>query len=99
MSGADRRHGGGKLPGDRRSGPNGHLVQVAGVSAQTDIAVIGAGPAGANAALAAARRGFSVTLLDEQPKPGGQVWRAKSAAILDAPATPETLAGDRLRHE
>lgn len=64
---------------------------------QTDIAVIGAGPAGANAALAAARHGFSVTLLDEQPKPGGQVWRAKSAAILDAPMTPETEAGNRLR--
>lgn len=64
---------------------------------QTDIAVIGAGPAGANAALAAARHGFSVTLLDEQPKPGGQVWRAKSAAILDAPTTPETEAGDQLR--
>ncbi|MDD7972166.1 FAD-dependent oxidoreductase [Roseinatronobacter alkalisoli] len=64
---------------------------------QTDIAVIGAGPAGANAALAAARQGFSVMLLDEQPLPGGQVWRAKSTAILDAPATPEGDAGDRLR--
>ena len=63
----------------------------------TDIAVIGAGPAGANAALTAARHGHSVTLLDEQPLPGGQVWRAKSAAILDAPATPETNAGNRLR--
>lgn len=64
---------------------------------QADIAVIGAGPAGANAALAAASHGFSVALLDEQPMPGGQVWRAKSAAILDAPATPEGEAGNRLR--
>lgn len=62
-----------------------------------DIAVIGAGPAGANAALVASRHGLTVTLLDEQPKPGGQVWRAKSAAILDAPSTPESTAGGQLR--
>lgn len=62
-----------------------------------DIAVIGAGPAGANAALAAARHGFSVALLDEQPKPGGQVWRAKDGSILSAPRTPESLSGDALR--
>ncbi|WP_297770546.1 FAD-dependent oxidoreductase [uncultured Roseovarius sp.] len=62
-----------------------------------DIAVIGAGPAGANAALVASRHGLTVTLLDEQPKPGGQVWRAKSAAILDAPSTPESVAGGQLR--
>jgi len=65
----------------------------------TDIAVIGAGPAGANAALVGARHGFSVTLIDEQPRPGGQIWRAKSTAVLDAPATPETAAGNRLRQE
>lgn len=64
-----------------------------------DIVVIGAGPSGANAALMAARHGFSVALIDEQPAAGGQVWRAKSAAILDAPATPETVAGNRLRQE
>ncbi|MCI5096199.1 MAG: FAD-dependent oxidoreductase [Rhodobacteraceae bacterium] len=62
-----------------------------------DIAVIGAGPAGANAALSAAKHGFRVLLLDEQPAPGGQVWRAKSAAILSAPATPESRAGKALR--
>ncbi|MFB9148948.1 FAD-dependent oxidoreductase [Roseovarius ramblicola] len=67
------------------------------MSRHIDLAVIGAGPAGARAALEAAHRGLSVTLLDEQPKPGGQVWRAKSAAILDAPPTPETEAGNRLR--
>jgi thioredoxin reductase len=62
-----------------------------------DIAVIGAGPAGGNAALAAARNGLRVVLLDEQPQAGGQVWRARSAAILKAPKTIETLAGDVLR--
>ncbi|MQY43974.1 FAD-dependent oxidoreductase [Epibacterium sp. SM1969] len=62
-----------------------------------DIAVIGAGPAGANAALAASGQGQRVVLLDEQPKPGGQVWRAKDASILSAPDTPESTAGNALR--
>ena len=62
-----------------------------------DILVVGAGPAGANAALAAARHGKHVVLLDEQEKPGGQVWRAKDKSILSAPQTPEGSAGDALR--
>ena len=62
-----------------------------------DIAVIGAGPAGGNAALMAARSGLRVVMLDEQPAPGGQVWRGKSASIVSAPATPEGTAGDTLR--
>ena len=62
-----------------------------------DIAVIGAGPAGSNAALAAARHGKSVALLDEQTQPGGQVWRAKDDSILAAPVTPDAEAGDALR--
>lgn len=62
-----------------------------------DIAVIGAGPAGANAALAAAGQGFSVALLDEQRRAGGQVWRAKDSSILSAPQTPESTAGDKVR--
>lgn len=69
------------------------------MSVEFDIAVVGAGPAGGNAALAAAAKGLSVVLLDEQPAPGGQVWRAKSAAIVKAPLTPETRAGDTLRRE
>ena len=64
-----------------------------------DILVVGAGPAGANAALAAARHGKHVVLLDEQKKPGGQVWRAKDSSILSAPQTPEGSAGDALRAE
>lgn len=62
-----------------------------------DIAVIGAGPAGANAALAGARYGKSTVLLDEQAQPGGQVWRAKDGSILSAPKTPDSEAGDALR--
>jgi thioredoxin reductase len=67
------------------------------MSAPYDIAVLGAGPAGAYAALAAAEQGLRVVLLDEQALAGGQVWRAKSAAILCAPETPETRRGADLR--
>ena len=38
----------------------------------TDLAVIGAGPAGLAAAITAARAGAQVTLIDEYPRPGGQ---------------------------
>lgn len=62
-----------------------------------DIAVLGAGPAGTNAALSAARTGKTVLLIDEQPAAGGQVWRAKSKSIFSAPETPESRAGDTLR--
>ncbi len=46
-----------------------------------DVAVIGAGPAGIAAAVAAAESGASVALLDDNPAPGGQIWRggAKSS--------------------
>lgn len=40
-----------------------------------DLAVIGAGPAGLSAAAGAASHGLSVALLDEQPGPGGQIYR------------------------
>jgi len=67
------------------------------VSTEADIAILGAGPAGANAALAADQAGARVLLVDDQPGPGGQVWRGKSAAILEAPPTPESRSGDALR--
>ncbi|KAA9001308.1 FAD-dependent oxidoreductase [Affinibrenneria salicis] len=40
-----------------------------------DVAVIGAGPAGMSAATEAAMAGLSVTVLDEHPAPGGQIYR------------------------
>ena len=42
---------------------------------QTDIAIIGAGPAGVAAAVTAARAGAQVTLLDESPRAGGQYYK------------------------
>jgi NADPH-dependent 2,4-dienoyl-CoA reductase/sulfur reductase-like enzyme len=57
-----------------------------------DIVVVGAGPAGLNAAQAAAREGATVALLDDNPRAGGQIWRqgpgrppqAQLHALLDA---------------
>ncbi len=40
-----------------------------------DIIVVGAGPAGMAAAVTAAEAGRSVALLDDNPTPGGQIWR------------------------
>ena len=44
-------------------------------SAYCDVLVIGAGPAGIAAALAAAPSGASVVVVDDNPAPGGQIWR------------------------
>lgn len=40
-----------------------------------DILIIGAGPAGMAAALAAAPSGASIVIIDDNPVPGGQIWR------------------------
>lgn len=41
-----------------------------------DIIIIGAGPAGMSAAIVLREQGLSVLVVDEQPAPGGQIWRA-----------------------
>ena len=40
-----------------------------------DLAIVGAGPAGISAALTAATHGASVLVIDEQRRPGGQIFR------------------------
>ncbi|MEU3790873.1 NAD(P)/FAD-dependent oxidoreductase [Streptomyces fructofermentans] len=45
------------------------------------LAVVGAGPAGLTAALAAAARGVRVTLVDSAREPGGQFYRQPAAAL------------------
>lgn len=50
-----------------------------------DLAVVGAGPAGMAAALAAADRGLRVVVVDEQQRSGGQIFRRPPAA-RDTPA-------------
>lgn len=46
------------------------------VSEVIDVCVIGAGPAGMSAAVRSARAGASVMVIDEQPVPGGQIYRS-----------------------
>ncbi len=48
--------------------------------ATCDVAVIGAGPAGLAAAVAAAAGGVRVALIDAGPRPGGQYWRHRPGA-------------------
>jgi NADPH-dependent 2,4-dienoyl-CoA reductase/sulfur reductase-like enzyme len=50
--------------------------------ARCDLAVIGAGPAGIAAACAAKALGLDPMLIDEQPAPGGQIYRAVTTTPL-----------------
>lgn len=47
-----------------------------------DLLIIGAGPAGMSAALAAASSGVRIVLLDDNPLSGGQIWRDGPQASL-----------------
>lgn len=60
----------------------------------TDLAVVGAGPAGLAAAAEALARGLSVTVLDDNPLPGGQYFRQAPPALARAPRHAED-AGHR----
>ncbi|MCJ8203047.1 FAD/NAD(P)-binding oxidoreductase [Pseudomonas sp. RGM2987] len=52
----------------------------------TGLLIIGAGPAGMAAAVAAASSGARIVLLDDNPLPGGQIWRDGPQARLPAEA-------------
>ncbi len=52
----------------------------------SDIAVLGAGPAGLAAAAAAERSDACVTVIDSSPRPGGQFWRHRAGEA--GPRTP-----------
>jgi thioredoxin reductase/bacterioferritin-associated ferredoxin len=67
---------------------------------KADLLVIGAGPAGASAALAAAAHGLDVHLVDEAAEAGGQVWRALPMEFTVKAAKklgPEAQLGNALR--
>lgn len=69
-------------------------------SASCDLLIIGAGPAGLAAARAASGRGLNLVLLDDNPLPGGQIWRARvgqvAAEVGSLPADVTLLSGTRV---
>jgi thioredoxin reductase/bacterioferritin-associated ferredoxin len=67
------------------------------VRARYDLAIVGGGPAGIAAALAASEAGLSVVLLDEAPSAGGQIYRAPRTTAAGAKAGPDAAEGRRLR--
>ena len=69
-----------------------HPVRIA------DVAVVGAGTAGVEAALAAAGCGLDVVLVDAHPAAGGQVYRAPPSAFPPGgPGDADAATGDALR--
>lgn len=50
-----------------------------------DVAVVGAGPAGLAAAVAAAESGAAVVLVDAGAQPGGQFWRHRPETLVPEP--------------
>ena len=72
-------------------------------SRTVDVAVLGAGPAGIGAAVAAHAAGRSVLLIDEAPAAGGQIYRKTPDALLPPRyglgGDPDRRAGDALRRE
>jgi len=56
------------------------------VKAHYPLVIIGAGPAGMAAAQTAAAQGVEVALFDDQPRPGGQIYRNLEASPLADPA-------------
>lgn len=50
---------------------------------RADVVVVGAGPSGLAAAAVTGAVGLATLVLDEQPRPGGQIWRAAEAVAAD----------------
>ena len=58
-----------------------------------DLAIVGAGPAGMAAAVLASELGLATLVVDEQPEPGGQIYRGVESAL---PTTAAPLGADYL---
>ena len=59
---------------------------------RTDLIVVGAGPAGMSAAIEAAKRGAHVTVLDENSRPGGQLFKQMLKFFGSKGTTPKFAA-------
>ena len=69
---------------------------------ESDFVIIGGGPGGIAAAIKAAQAGVNVTLLDENERPGGQVFRQfeKGFKVADPDALgPDFIEGQELLHQ
>jgi NADPH-dependent 2,4-dienoyl-CoA reductase/sulfur reductase-like enzyme len=66
------------------------------MSEQTALAIVGAGPAGLEAAVAAAEAGTPVTLIDSHPQPGGQYFKQLPVNFRSGDRTPHHQAGQAL---
>jgi len=64
--------------------------------ATIELAVVGAGPAGLAAAVAAASAGVHVTLIDEYPRPGGQYLKGAPPLTAQTPASATEQRGRML---
>lgn len=51
------------------------------MSDSRQVCIVGAGPAGLAAACRAAESGLRVTVIDDNPAAGGQIWRGKKASL------------------
>ena len=61
-----------------------------------DLAIVGAGPAGMSAAIAAREQGVEVLVLDEQAAPGGQIYRNVESVAAGRPNAARALGEDYL---
>jgi NADPH-dependent 2,4-dienoyl-CoA reductase/sulfur reductase-like enzyme len=73
-----------------------------------EVLVVGGGPAGLAAATCAAEAGQRVGLIDDNPKPGGQIWRGQGDKVFSpaehwakrlTAARGEVLCGIRITHQ
>ena len=67
------------------------------MTAQFDLAVIGAGPAGLAATALAREAGLSVVVLDEQAEPGGQIYRNIARNAANGRELNDILGADYMR--
>ena len=56
-----------------------------------DVLIVGAGPAGLAAARRARESGRSIAIIDDNPAPGGQIWRSLAIAQVGQASRPAHL--------